>query len=308
MGTLYLLIVALMFSFGGTCAKLVSTSFTCEYITLFRFVMGVFFLLLLKLIRRQRFRPDFRQQLKSCGGWLVFGAVGKSLAYLTENYGLTHGVSYGNILTQPAQAVFLVIISTTLLHEKISRKKLLFMLPCLVGVLLVSWNGRSLEEFVHGNLLVTALFLVSGTLAGCHVLAQKKVADRMDILDSNLTMFTIAALVSLIPTIRPTLNGALVGVRPDLPCLMGILAYGFITGIAFYINAKAIPLVPFFMVPIIQSTMVLFGILWGVLFFHESVSVWIVSGAALFIFGIIGLQLADPGKPRPADPASPGQK
>ena len=83
MGALYLLCVALMFSFGGTCAKLISTSFTCEYITLFRFVVGVLFLLLLKLIKRQRFQPDFRQQLKECGGWLVFGAVAKALAYLT---------------------------------------------------------------------------------------------------------------------------------------------------------------------------------------------------------------------------------
>ena len=297
MGAFYLLTVAIMFSFGGTCAKLISTSFTCEYMTFFRFAVGVMFLLLLKLIKRQRFRADFRKQLKECGGWLVFGAVAKSLAYLTENYGLTHGVSFGNILTQPAQTVFLVIISTTLLHERISRRKALFMLPCVVGVLLVSWNGRSLEDFVQGNLLVTALFLVSGVLAGCHVLAQKKVADRMDILDSNLTMFSIAAVVSLIPTVQPTLNGALVGVQPSAMCILGIVGYGFITGIAFYINAKAIPLVPFFMIPIIQSTMALFGIMWGVLFFHESISVWIVCGTAMFILGIVGLQLADRAKP-----------
>ena len=206
-------------------------------------------------------------------------------------------MSFGNILTQPAQMVFLAIISATLLHERITRRKALFIVPCVLGVLMVSWNGRSLQEFVEGNLLITVLFLISGMLAGCHVLAQKKVSGKMDILDSNLTMFTISALVSVIPTISPTLNGALADVHPDGMCILGIVAFGFITGIAFYINAKAIPLVPFFMVPIIQSTMALFGILWGVLFWNEQITGWIIGGTAVFIFGIIGLQLADRKKP-----------
>lgn len=297
MGSLYLLCVALMFSFGGSCAKLISPYFSHEYITFFRFFFGVFFLLVLKAIRRQKLRSDFRQMVRQCGGWLLFGAAGKALAYLTENYGLTHGVSYGNILTQPAQTVFLTIISVTLLKEKITWKKALFLVPCVLGVLIVSWNGRSLAEFVSGNLLVTSLFIVSGMFAGCHVLAQKKVADRMDILDSNLTMFSISAVLALIPTVPPTMSGALVGVRPDLPCILAMMAFGFITGIAFYLNAKAIPLVPFYMIPIIQSTMAIFAILWGILFFHEPVSVYVVVGTLMFIFGIIGLQVSGGAKP-----------
>lgn len=293
MGSIYLLCVALMFSFGGTCAKLISPYFSSEYITFFRFFFGVFFLLLLKLIRRQKLQSNFRQMVRACGGWLIFGAAGKVLAYLTENYGLTHGVSFGNILTQPAQTVFLTLISIFVLKERISRRKAMFLIPCVLGVLLVSWNGRSLEEFVSGNLLLTVLFLVSGVFAGCHVLAQKKVADRMDILDSNLTMFSISAVLAIFPTLPPTMDGALVGVQPDLACILAMMAYGFITGIAFYLNAKAIPLVPFYMVPILQSTMAIFGILWGVLFFHEPISVYIVSGTLIFIIGIVGLQLAD---------------
>ena len=296
MGYLYLICVALMFSFGGTCAKLIGPYFGANYITFFRFFFGVFFLLVLKVIRRQRFRAEFRQMLRECAPWLLMGAAAKALAYLTENYGLTHGVSYGNILTQPAQTVFITCMSVFVLRERITWKKALFLIPCVLGVLIVAWNGRSLDDFLHGNLLLTGLFIVSGVFAGAHVFAQKKVADRMDILDSNLTMFSISAVLSFIPTIPSTAFGALTGVRPDLACILAMLACGFITGIAFSLNAKAIPLVPFYMVPIIQSSMAIFAILWGILFFHEPVSVYIVGGTLIFIAGIIGLQLADSGK------------
>lgn len=63
------------------------------------------------------------------------------------------------------------------------------------------------------------------------------------------------------------------------------------TGIGFYLNAKAIPLVPFYMVPVIQSMMAVFAIIWGVLFFHETISIYIIGGTAAFLLGLIGLQL-----------------
>lgn len=69
------------------------------------------------------------------------------------------------------------------------------------------------------------------------------------------------------------------------------------TGIGFYLNAKAIPLVPLYMVPIMQSIMVIFAVLWGMLFFHERITAYIVTGAAIFVIGLVGLNLLN--KPHP---------
>lgn len=184
-------------------------------------------------------------------------------------------------------------MSALVYKERLTRRKALFVLPCVVGVLLVSWNGRPLGELLQGGLLLTGLFLLSGVCAGCHVLAQKQVADSMDILDSNLTMFSISAVIALLPTLPPTLSGALSGVRPSAACMLALAFFGFITGIGFYLNAKAIPLVPFYMVPILQSAMAIFAILWGVLFFGEPVTVYVALGTLLFLTGIVGVQLAD---------------
>lgn len=302
MGYVYLFCVALMFSFGGTCVKLISPYFSPGYITFFRFAVGVVCLLLLKVALREPFRRDWRATLKLSGSWILFGAFAKWLAYLTENYALSHGPSYGNIVTQPAQTIFLTLASVILFKEKLPFRKVLCIIVCMSGVLCISWNGRSLDAFFHENILLTSLFLLSGMCAGCHVLSQKMIADRMDIIDSNLSIFMVSAVFSALPLVPSIAGGAVSGLRPDLPCILAILAFGAITGIGFYLNAKAIPLVPFYMVPIIQSTMAIFAILWGVLFFHEKITLFIVGGTAMFIVGLIGLQkksTAIPESPAP---------
>lgn len=297
MGYIYLLCVAIMFSFGGTCVKLISPYFHAEYITFFRFAVGICFLLLLKTAKRQRFCSDFRRSFRLLLGWILFGAAAKWLAYLTENYALSQGPSYGNIVTQPAQTIFLTLSSVFLFHEKLSARKLFCILLCMCGVLCISWNGRPLDAFFQKNILLTGLFILSGTCAGCHVLAQKMISDRMDIIDSNLSIFAISAVLALLPLIPGIRGTALAGVRPDLPCILAITLFGFITGIGFYLNAKAIPLVPFYMVPIIQSMMAIFAILWGVLFFHESITGYIISGTAMFMVGLAGLQMRKASNP-----------
>ncbi|RKJ05125.1 DMT family transporter [bacterium D16-54] len=302
MGYLYLLCVAIMFSFGGTCVRLIRPCFGPAYITFFRFAVGVFFLLLLKAVKRQPFQKGFLSAARLAAGWIFFGAIAKWVAYLTENYALSHGPSYGNIVTQPAQTVFLTLSSVLLFKEKLPPRKLFCIFLCMAGVLCISWNGRPLNVFFQENILLTGLFILSGFCAGCHVLSQKMIAHQMDIIDSNLSIFAVSAVLAALPLIPGTAAGELSNIRPDLGCAAGILIFGFITGIGFYLNARAILLVPFYMVPVIQSTMAIFAILWGVLFFHEKISVYIIGGTILFIVGLIGLQLKGHNKKRPEAP------
>ena len=94
MGYVYLLCVALMFSFGGTCVKLISPYFNASWITFFRFFIGVVWRLILKCIRMQPFQKNLNQALLSCCKLILFGAFIKWMAYLTENSALSHGLSY----------------------------------------------------------------------------------------------------------------------------------------------------------------------------------------------------------------------
>lgn len=290
MGYLYLACVALLFSFGGTCVKLINPYFNSTYMTFFRFAVGVFFLVLLKLVHRRsstRFLPAF----KACLGWILFGAITKWFAYLAENYALSQGPSFSNIIVQPVQTIFLTFISIFFFKEKLSAKKIGCIILCLCGVLCISWNGRSLDAFFQENFFLTALFILGGIFTGCHVLAQKMIGDRMDKVDSNLTIFSISGILAATPLIPDVAGGGLAGIRPDIACIGAIFLFGFNTGMGYYLNSKAIPLVPFYMVPIIQNMMVIFAITWGILFFHETVTFYIICGTLMFLTGLISLQL-----------------
>ena len=292
MGYLYLMLVALFFSFGGTSVKLIRPYFGPYMITFMRFFVGVLWLLALKAVKRRRFRADFIPQLKAHWPWLALGAAAKLLAYIAENVGLSVGVSYGNILTQPAQMILLTVIGAAVLHEKMSGGKWLGMALCILGILVISWNGMPLSALAGENLTLSLLYVASGMCAGLFVFAQKKAAPHFDILDSNLCMFSLAAALGfLLPAFRGEL---LPSAPPNVPCVLAILWFGFVTGIGFYLNAKAIPLVPFRMVALLQSTMVFFALAWGILFFREPVSVWIVLGSVLFVIGIVMIQWLGP--------------
>ena len=289
MGYLYLGLVALLFSFGGTCVKLIQPYFTPSMITFLRFLVGVFWLLGLKLALRQRFRGVFAAALKSKWGWLLFGAAVKYLAYITENTALSAGVSYGNILTRPVQIILHTVLGVFVLREKMNAAKWAGIALCVTGILLITWNGTPPDQLLGDNILLTLLYVASGIFAGLFVFAQKKTADGIDVLDSNLIMFSMAAVMSFgVPLGQGEVLPPSV---PNVSCVAAILLFGFITGIGFYLNAKAIPLVSFQMVALLQSTTVFFSLAWGILFFGEAVSGWIIAGTLLFVAGIVSMQM-----------------
>ena len=110
MGYVYLMMVALFFSFGGTCVKMIKPYFDPSMITFMRFFVGVLWLLLLKAVKHQSFRSDFRASLRSHWKWLIFGALSKFASYMAENTALSIGVSYGNILVQPVQMILMTVL------------------------------------------------------------------------------------------------------------------------------------------------------------------------------------------------------
>ena len=122
----------------------------------FPFFIGVVWLLILKCILRQPFQKNLKQALLSCWKWILFGAFIKWMAYLTENYALSHGLSYGNIVTQPAQTLFLTLASVLCFKEKLSPRKGFCIFLCIGGVLCISLNGRPLDVFFKENLLLPA--------------------------------------------------------------------------------------------------------------------------------------------------------
>ena len=105
MGYVYLIIQAVMFSFGGILIKLAGQTFSPFMTSFLRFAIGILFLRCLLLVRGRR---ACRLSLNRI---IIFGGLMKALHYLGENYGVEKGFSYGNIVIWPVQTVVVLLVS-----------------------------------------------------------------------------------------------------------------------------------------------------------------------------------------------------
>lgn len=287
MGYLYVIITTLMFSLIGTCVTLAKSWVSSDIISFGRFFFGVLFLVSFMLISRKKI------SLKFTGGAIWLGVACKCINYLTENYAIAHGYSFGNIVVWPVQCVAILLFALFFLHEKISPAAITGVILCVLGVGVISWNGQSLTQLLTGEgLISTLLFVIAGTGAAGFTMAQKMLLDKMDSCNLNLSMFALSAVVTAIPLpFTAEFTGEF-----RISALFGLMMLGLVTCAAFILTAEAMKKLPVFLVTVIQSMNVLLTLLWSVLFFHEPVTLWIIGGTLIFAVGMILVNLKKKAK------------
>ena len=278
MGYVYLLLQALIFSFGGILIKSTANAFSPFMVSFLRFALGVVFLLALQLIRGRK------PHLTLANRVVVFGGIAKTLHYLGENYGVMRGFSYGNVVIWPVQTVVVLLISTLIMKEKVTWWAVAGAFMCVFGIVLLTWNGAPLGDFIgdQGPLLIA--FVIAGIGASLFSVAQKRLLDSMDTVELNNSMFLIGGLCAggVLP-----LTGAAVTGPIRLPAAAAMLVLGAITGVGFLLQAEGFKTVPIFVATLVQSSTVLLSLLWAALLYHERITGWIIAGAALFLVGIL---------------------
>lgn len=275
---IYLLFfTSFLFSLVGTFIKLSRQMVEVETITFSRFFIGVLCLLSIALISKRKLT------LLLTNPWIWIGVFGKCLNYILENYAVSKGFSYGNIVVWPCQAIFIAIISVLFLKETITRWKAFAMILCSVGICIISWNGVSLEVFCGSNFIILLLFVISSFGASLHFLSQKMLIEKTDSINLNINIFALCSLFTAIPATLK--QPAIIHFNPL--AVVGLISLGLITGIGFLLTANAIKEIPLYLSSIIQNTAVIFTLLWAVLFFDEKLTVYTISGSAIFITGLL---------------------
>ena len=283
MGYIYLILISMLFSFGGTLVKTASVMVNAAVISFSRFFVGSLFLVLFLALRHKKIR------LQLC--WpVLLGAACKCLNYMTENYCLENGYSFGNILVWPVQCVAALLFSVLLFKEKAGPRRIAGVFLCVVGVAVISLNGRPISQFGGENLLFTLLYVLSGIGASGFTVAQKLLIDRMDSANMNLSMFLTAAIITAAPL---PFTGE-VYCSFQWPAFLALVAFGLVTGVGFLVVAEAMKTVPLFRTALIHSATVPFTLLWAILFFQEPVTVWIVAGTVIFLVGMLAVNLKRP--------------
>lgn len=277
MGYLYLIIVTIIFSFGGILIKSAALMFNADVISFLRFALGVVILVLLAKLQKRKLKLLFLHQVV----WL--GAICKSVHYIGENIGVSQGFSFGNIVVWPVQTVAVLLFSLFFLKERVRLRSIIGTLLCVVGIVIISWNGVSMESFLAGNIKLLLCFAVAGVGSAGFTISQKLLLGRMSTTDMNLSMFIIACGICAVPL--PFRGEVTLAWRWE--AIASILILGVITGIGFLMIAEAMKTVPLFMVTVIQSTTVIFSLLWAVLFFKEPVTMFIMIGTCIFVAGML---------------------
>ncbi|MFC5451299.1 DMT family transporter [Paenibacillus aestuarii] len=278
MGYLLLVLATIAWSFVGVLVKTASTMVDSSIITFSRFFFGVVFLGIFLLIK------DGRVQLRSGLKWIWIGAVGKSVNYIFENIAITIGYSYGNILVQPIQTVTLLLASAYLFKEKVTLRGWFAASLCMIGVIVIGWNGVSLHTLMQGSGLTTLLFTLAGIGAAVHVLSQRSLARTMDSGNMNFSVFLWSTmLVSLpIPFQSQGFSGTV-----SVWAWAALILLGVITGLSFFWFAEAMRRVSFVVVAIVGNCSVLFSIVWSYLFYHEPITWYVLGGTLVFIAGFL---------------------
>lgn len=285
MGYVMLLLATLAWSFVGVLVKTASTMVDSSIITFSRFFFGVVFLGIFLLIKDRRIR--LRMSLK----WIWFGAVAKSANYIFENFAITIGYSYGNILVQPVQTVTLLVAASLLFKERVTMRGWLAAALCVIGVIVIGWNGLPLHELMQSSGLTTLLFAMAGIGAAVHVLSQRLLVRTMDSGNMNFSVFFWSSLLVALPV--PIQSQGITG-NVTLSAWVALVLLGLITGLSFFWFAEAMKRVPFAVVAIVGNSSVLFAILWSYLFFQEPITGYVIGGTFVFIAGFLLLNFPVP--------------
>lgn len=289
MGILLLLLSTLMWSFVSIFVKAASFSVDSYTITFLRFFLGVIFLVLFILLSKRKITITWKSK------WIWFGALGKIINYLFENYGVSVGYAYEQILISPFLTIFMLLFSIFYFKEKMTFLSWLSAILCIFGVLLISWNGLPLSKLMEFDLFLTLIFALSAFGASFHFVSQKILIDKMNAADMNLSIFLWCSLLTTLPL--PTQfewSGELSGIS-----IFSLVVLGFITGTSFLIYAKALKKVSFLMAAILVNSSVLFTLLWSWLFYQEPITGYVIIGSVLFLIGMVLLSL--PGAKAPKE-------
>ena len=282
MGYFYLILQALIFSFGGLMIKSVGTMFSPFLTSCLRFTIGIAMLFLIQRIRTGRLRLTLTDRV------ILIGGVCKALHYLAENFGVMRGFSYGGVLVWPVQTVVVFLVSTLVYKERTGLRTLAGTILCVAGVITISWNGASLSVFLGNSGIIMAAFVLAGIGAAGFSISQKARIREMDIVEMNASMFTfgwLTTLLVLIPTV-PHATGAV-----NISGTISMLLLGIITCVGFLLQAAGIRTVPLLIATIIQSSSTVLTILWGVLIYHDPISRYVVLGTVFFMTGIVLVNL-----------------
>ena len=213
---------------------------------------------------------------------VFLGFLGTYLYYILLYFGYKNAKGLEVLVLQYSWPIFIVLLSTVLLKEKLTKKKILSIVIGFLGVIFMLTKGNFAQ--IHLNNIKVDILVIFGAFAFAlfSVLSKKVTIDAYTLNTIYFFTATICSFISMLTFSSFKL--------PNTHSLLPIIINGlFVNGISYLFWIKALKYAPasfvapfVFLTPIVSS-------LYLVLFFGEIfLSIYLVGMILVIIGGVIG--------------------
>lgn len=273
-GYIYLGITILLFSTLEVVSITLKSFINPIQLTFFRFLIGGITLLPWVIIKKEKI--CFKNFLFFAG----LGLLNTVISMGSYQLAISMGKASTTAIIMSANPVFVVLFSSIILKEKITKDKILCVLLGVLGIILIMYKGDSSV----GNAMTSVLALIGSITFALYTVLGKMKADNI----SSITMISLSAIFGSIFYIPILLYLKLPIFYVPIEGLGRILYLGiFVSGVAYITFIEALKILSaskgsmvFFLKPGIVAIL-------AAVFLGETVSFKTVLGMLLVISGIL---------------------
>jgi len=310
MPVLWVLGTVWLWSLIPLAVKLAYVSFNPGFIALARLVGGTCVFAALEVAAGRGIRLPGRRAALDLGGpnwiglraWIAVAGLGIGGDLLLYTLGLHYTTASAATLIVSTDGIMLALLGVLVLRERMSWLKAGAGAAALAGLVLVGWNGQDLSALLQSKYLLGNVLVFSAACCwasyglGQRVLARTPGGTLVPVF---LVGTAVAGLVALTqPIAHHPLRGSAV---------LALVYLGFGgTGLAYVLLVKGLARLEAATVGLLGSTLPVFTMVEAHLLIGETVTRYLLAGAALVIAGValmMGHQRiygADPGPPSSA--------
>ncbi len=275
-GTLFVLFSAFIFSTSGIFVRELAKEITPFSQAMLRAFFAVLILLVLFMIFR---RDLIKIKRKDMLFYLISGVVGYGLMILFFTLAILKTSIANTFLLLFLEPVFVAISASIFLKEKITKKKIISLLLCVIGIIFI-FNPLNLSKNFLGN----SLALLSGFCYAIYIVVNKYMGRWHNATTNTLWTFVLAQLI-LIPLaflIEKPFSLKISGFIWVLTIIFSSLSIG-----AYFLLNLSLKKLKATTASILLVSEPVFAIVLGFLFYNEKPSFNTIIGGFLIILSIV---------------------
>lgn len=280
MGTIYVLLACVFWSFTPIFVKIALREINPLMLAFLRFALATF--ILLTIYRRQGHKIKIKELMN---GWVLLGGGAIGLSYSLYNIGLQYTfANVANIITE-SEVICLVFLGWVFLKENVNFLKWIGIVSCFLGIFSILFQNVSLHSLFQSELLFGNVMIFTGGVCWAFFgLSQKILLSQKDMLEVLILVFIIGSIVTAV----------FAGLKFQLPLSFGwqsifsIIVLGLIcTGLSYIFLSKGFQRLPVSTVGMITTVTPILTLLTARLILGEPITGILIGGGLAVVVGII---------------------